>query len=141
MKNQLYEKAVWRMLISNSMKVNHPFNADYLHELLYKFSLNKRDYVWTIYINELKSYNNNIKLNLQKSYDIYHQLDCIPEARRYCPNGVFYDKGFSGKSNKSIIDLKEEADYLISKFESDKSDIEILKELELCEKELKNLTA
>ena len=53
---------------------------------------------------------NNIKLNLQKSYDIYHQLDCIPEARRYCPNGVFYDKGFSGKSNKSIIDLKEEAD-------------------------------
>ena len=35
---------------------------------------------------------NNIKLNLQKSYDIYHQLDCIPEARRYCPNGVFYDK-------------------------------------------------
>ncbi len=82
---------------------------------------------------------NNIKLNLQKSYDIYHQLDCIPEARRYCPNGVFYDKGFSGKSNKSIIDLKEEADYLISKFESDKSDIEILKELELCEKELKDI--
>ena len=62
MKNQLYEKAVWRMLISNSMKVNHPFNADYLHELLYKFSLNKRDYVWTIYINELKSYNNDNRL-------------------------------------------------------------------------------
>ena len=60
-------------------------------------------------------------------------------SRRYCPNGVFYDKGFSGKSNKSIIDLKEEADYLISKFESDKSDIEILKELELCEKELKDI--
>ena len=35
--------------------------------------------------------------------------------------------------------LKEEADYLISKFESDKSDIEILKELELCEKELKDI--
>ena len=28
---------------------------------------------------------------------------------------------------------------LISKFESDKSDIEILKELELCEKELKDI--
>ena len=54
-------------------------------------------------------------------------------------NEIDKNKGFSGKSNKSIIDLKEEADYLISKFESDKSDIEILKELELCEKELKDI--
>ena len=76
MKNQLYEKAVWRMLISNSMKVNHPFNADYLHELLYKFSLNKRDYVWTIYINELKSYNNDNRLiQLIEMYASGQKLD------------------------------------------------------------------
>lgn len=45
--------AVWKMLIGNSIKTNHPLNADFLHKRLSGYSLNKRDYLWTTYINEL----------------------------------------------------------------------------------------
>ena len=46
---------LWPMLIGNSVKVSHPFNADFLHRFLSSYNLNKRDYLWTIYINELPS--------------------------------------------------------------------------------------
>ena len=41
------------MLISNSVKVSHPFNADFLNCFLSRYELNKRDSLWTIYINRL----------------------------------------------------------------------------------------
>lgn len=44
---------VWEMFISNSVKISHPFNADYLHELLFRLDLNQRDSLWTLYINKL----------------------------------------------------------------------------------------
>ena len=45
--------AVWEMFISNSVKMLHPFNADYLHKLLLRLDLNQRDYSWTLFINKL----------------------------------------------------------------------------------------
>lgn len=42
---------VWEMLIGNSVKTSNPLNADFLHKLLYNYELNRRDYLWTIYIN------------------------------------------------------------------------------------------
>ena len=39
----------WRMLIGNSIKVFHPLNACFLHELLSGYELNERDYYWTIF--------------------------------------------------------------------------------------------
>ena len=44
---------LWAMLISNSVKVSHPFNADFLNSFLSRYELNKRDSLWTIYINRL----------------------------------------------------------------------------------------
>lgn len=44
---------LWAMLISNSVKVSHPFNADFLNCFLSRYELNKRDSLWTIYINRL----------------------------------------------------------------------------------------
>lgn len=44
---------IWEMFICNSVKVAHPLNADYLHDLLINLELNKRDFIWTIIINDL----------------------------------------------------------------------------------------
>lgn len=43
----------WPMVIGNSMKVNHPLNAYFLHDLLMNYELNRRDRLWTLYINML----------------------------------------------------------------------------------------
>lgn len=46
---------VWLAFITNSVKANHLLNADALHNALIKYPLNKRDYIWTQYINGLTS--------------------------------------------------------------------------------------
>jgi hypothetical protein len=42
---------VFRVLIENSTKCSHPLNAELLHSVLLKFTLSKRDYLWTTFIN------------------------------------------------------------------------------------------
>lgn len=58
----------WKVLISNSVKINHPLNADFLHSLLLSYDLNKRDYVWTTYINETFSTEDNIIVQMIRGY-------------------------------------------------------------------------
>lgn len=41
------------MLIENSLKTDSELNSNYLHNVLYKKNLNKRDRLWTTYINQL----------------------------------------------------------------------------------------
>ena len=43
----------WPVLIGNSVKIGHPLNADSLHEFLSGYRINKRDFLWTQYINDL----------------------------------------------------------------------------------------
>lgn len=82
---------------------------------------------------------NNIKLALKESYEIYGKLDHLECAKIYCPNGAFEDKGFSKKRDKNIRNLHNAASELIYSFENDKDNIEILKKLELCEQELREM--
>lgn len=42
---------VWNAFLINSVKSNHLLNADTLHNVLMRYPLNKRDYLWTTYIN------------------------------------------------------------------------------------------
>lgn len=42
---------VWNSFIANSVKPSHLMNADALHSLLKRYPLNKRDYLWTEFIN------------------------------------------------------------------------------------------
>lgn len=58
----------WKVLISNSVKINHPLNADFLHSLLLSYDLNKRDYVWTTYINDTFSNEDNIIVQMIHGY-------------------------------------------------------------------------
>lgn len=41
------------LFISNSTKLYHPYNAEFMHEYLISLPINKRDYEWTIQINGL----------------------------------------------------------------------------------------
>ena len=51
MKTQpLLQHTFWKVLISNSVKTEHPLNADFLHKVLSSYALNERDYLWTLYI-------------------------------------------------------------------------------------------
>lgn len=62
-------ECVWKVLIGNSIKVHHPLNAYFLHDLLKEYELNKRDYIWTTYINTIFSENNNRLVQLIKMYE------------------------------------------------------------------------
>lgn len=46
-------QTVWEVFICSSIKINHPLNANSLHNLLINYSLPQRDYMWTCYINQI----------------------------------------------------------------------------------------
>lgn len=60
---------VWEVLIGNSVKMGHPLNADFLHHLLMGCELNKRDCIWTIYINTVYSDDTNRITQLIQMYN------------------------------------------------------------------------
>ena len=60
---------LWPMLIGNSVKVSHPFNADFLHEFLSRYELNRRDFLWSVYINKLTWDKSNRIVQLIQMYD------------------------------------------------------------------------
>ncbi len=72
---------LWPMLIGNSVKISHPFSADYLHSFLSGYKLNKRDYLWTIYINQLTSNDADRTIQLIKMYDSGEKLEITNEKQ------------------------------------------------------------
>ncbi len=72
---------LWPMLIGNSVKISHPFNADYLHRFLSGYKLNKRDYLWTIYINQLTSNDTDRTVQLIEMYDSGENLKITSEKQ------------------------------------------------------------
>lgn len=72
---------LWTMLIGNSVKVHHPLNADFLHEFLSSYELNRRDYLWTIYINKLPIYESDRLVQLIQMYDRGEKLDVKDEKQ------------------------------------------------------------
>lgn len=44
---------VWQIFVENSTKVNNELNAIGLNRVLNKYSLTRRDYLWTIFVNDL----------------------------------------------------------------------------------------
>ena len=53
---------VWGIFIENATKENSFLNSKGLSKLLNKYTLNKRDYLWSIYINELSEYDRIVSL-------------------------------------------------------------------------------
>lgn len=72
---------LWPMLIGNSVKVHHPLNADFLHKFLMRYELNKRDYLWTIYINKLTLSESDRIVQLVQMYDCGEKLEIKNEKQ------------------------------------------------------------
>ena len=72
---------LWHMLIANSVKPKNPLNADFLHFLLLPLQMNKRDFIWTLYINGSEFADTNERL--MQIIDMYNHgkliLSNIPE--------------------------------------------------------------
>ncbi len=66
---------LWPMLIGNSVKISNPFNADFLHHFLMQYKLNKRDFLWTTYINKLTVYDADRLVQLIQMYDKGEKLE------------------------------------------------------------------
>ena len=66
---------LWPMLIGNSVKISNPFNADFLHRFLLQYKLNKRDFLWTTYINKLTAYDTDRLVQLIQMYDKGEKLE------------------------------------------------------------------
>lgn len=80
----------------------------------------------------------NIKLGLSDSIKYFIEVDQIYLSRHYCPEGVFLSKAFS-RSNKSIKQLQEEANGLITDFQNHPRNVEILKSLESIYREIEEI--
>lgn len=65
---------LWDMLFGNSIKIGHPLNADFLHEVLSSYELNQRDYLWTMYINSLRYDESNRVVQLIELYEQGEQM-------------------------------------------------------------------
>ena len=75
---------LWHMLIANSVKPKNPLNADFLHFLLLPLQMNKRDSIWTLYINGSEFADTNERL--MQIIDMYNHgkliLSNIPEQTK-----------------------------------------------------------
>lgn len=75
-------EAFWQLLIGNSVKVNNPLNADFLHSFLQSYSLADRDYRWTLYINQLSDDNSDRLVQIIIMYDRGDSLDIHSEKQK-----------------------------------------------------------
>ena len=74
-KYSCYPDDWWSMLIGNIVKVSHPLNGDFLHKFLSYYELNKRDFLWTIYINRLTWDESNRIVQLIQMYSSGDKLE------------------------------------------------------------------
>lgn len=72
---------LWAMLIGNSVKVSNPLNADFLHKTLSGYELNRRDYLWTLYINNLTYDDSDRITQLVQIYDRGEKLEIKSEKQ------------------------------------------------------------
>ena len=72
---------LWIMLIGNSIKINHPLNAVFLHDFLSKYELNMRDFLWTVYINCIWFDDENRVVQLIELYDRGGKLETAREKQ------------------------------------------------------------
>lgn len=105
---------LWTMLIGNSVKVSHPFNADFLHHFLLGYKLNKRDYLWTVYINKMTRDEDNRIVQLIQMYDKGGNLETTNEKQIELLLTLFgwilssSDRWLRDYSSKAMIEILKE---------------------------------
>ena len=70
---------VWEMFITNSVKLTNSLNAEALHKMLMEYPLNKRDFLWTTYINQLDEKSDHRLVQLVSMYNQGNYLEGADE--------------------------------------------------------------
>ena len=110
-KYSYYEDDLWDILIGNSVKTQNPLNADFLHAFLLGYDLNKRDYLWTIYVNRLPLNEDDRVVQLVKMYDEGETLNFSKEKQIELLLTLFgwmltsSDRWFRDVTSKAMIEL------------------------------------
>ena len=120
-------KDVWEVLIGNSVKTEHPLNANFLHDFLSRYELNKRDYIWTTYINMLFSDESNRVTQLIQMYDKGDSIAIKDKKQTELLLTLFgwlltsSDRSLRDYTSKAMIELLKEnfdlCEVLLKKFE------------------------
>lgn len=82
-KYPIKKEIVWKVFIGNSIKIAHPLNADFLHKILTRYALNRRDYQWTTYINKISLNEDDRIIQLIQMYNEGRYLEA-PEEQKNC---------------------------------------------------------
>lgn len=118
---------VWEMFISNSVKITNSLNAEALHEVLLNYPLNKRDYLWTRYINGLEQDSENRIVQLINMYDKGEQLEFSDIKQKklllilfgWCLSSS--NRWFRDVTSKAMIEILKEdfplCEYLLTRFQ------------------------
>lgn len=104
----------WGMLITNSVKRNHPLNAEALHKYLMEQSLCWRDCIWTTYINELGDDNEQRLVQLISMYNegqylegaVMEQLERLLVLFCWCLTST--NRWFRDITSKAMIEVLRE---------------------------------
>lgn len=80
-KYNIQPEKVWTMFIANSIKQQNIFNADALHNILFSYELNKRDYLWTIFINSMEYDEENRLVQIVQLYSEGNGLELINDKQ------------------------------------------------------------
>lgn len=129
MKTQpLLQHTFWKVLISNSVKTEHPLNADFLHKVLSSYALNERDYLWTLYIDRFFGGDNGRMYQLVHKYARGEILVMKNEKQTELLLSLFAwfltssDRSWRDSASKAMVEiLKEKFDlceFVLRKFAS-----------------------
>lgn len=80
-KYQVPYETVFDILVHNSLKLDHPLNAEYLHSILSGLSLSDRDQIWTSTINDIEEFNIRL-MNLVLEYDKGKGMACNDTSQK-----------------------------------------------------------
>ena len=118
---------VFKVLIGNSTKLNHPLNSECLHDILFKQSLSRRDYLWTEYINHISPYEERI-YQLVDLYISGKNLNGLTKESLWLLLLVFSwlltssNRGLRDKASQALVELLkrnfEMCKRLLEKFET-----------------------
>lgn len=124
--NPIVPETFFKMLIENSLKNDSELNSNYLHNVLYKQNLNKRDSIWTTYINQL-AHDEDRLYQIIKYIEVGRSIDSLNmEDKKHLITLLAWlltssNRNLRDKSSKALVEVLKDSYYLclytLEKFE------------------------
>lgn len=118
---------LWDLFITNSVKQSSKFNSSTLHKVLMSYRLNERDYLWTIYINDIWQNSENRLVQVVQLYCEGSGLETTTDSQKKLLLILFgwlltsSDRRLRDYTSKAMVEVLKYnfnmAEYLLRKFE------------------------